>query len=65
MWTDILDTSSQLVRTDNGISISVHTSGLTPGAYTTWWVIDDDDGDPFFEMVFNAGGRVVRPWGRR
>ena len=62
-FVDIPGTSSKLVRTDNGVSISVHTSGLTPGAYTTWWVIDDDDGDPFFEMVFRAGGRIVGPNG--
>lgn len=31
--------SSTLVRTDNGISITVHTSDLLPGTYTNWWVI--------------------------
>lgn len=56
--------SSQLVRTDNGVSISAHMSGLAPGAYTTWWSIDADrDGAFPDEMVLNAGGGIVGPNG--
>lgn len=28
---------SRLVRTDSGVSMTSHTLGLTPGAYTIWW----------------------------
>ena len=32
--------SATLVRNDNGVGMSLHTSGLTPGdAVTVWWVI--------------------------
>jgi len=35
-------TTSTLVRNGSGISITVHTSGLEPGAYTAWWVVFND-----------------------
>jgi hypothetical protein len=36
----IPDTSSQLVRNDNGVNMTIHTNGLTPGTATTvWWVV--------------------------
>ena len=32
--------SAMLVRTDTGVTMTIHTSGLDPGAaYTGWWVI--------------------------
>jgi hypothetical protein len=32
--------SAMLVRTDKGVTMNIHTSGLDPGAvYTVWWVI--------------------------
>ena len=40
--TDIPGSSSTLVRTDNGVSMTLHTSGLDAGAYTIWWVIFND-----------------------
>lgn len=64
-FTDIPGTSSKLVRTDNGVSISAHASGLAPGVYTTWWSIDKN-GDGVFpdEMVLYAGGGIVGPNGK-
>jgi len=56
--------SSQLVRTDNGVSISAHIPGLAPGAYTTWWSISTDDDLSFpDEIVILAGGGIVGPNG--
>lgn len=54
---------SKLVRNDSGLSISTHTSGLPPGAYTFWWIIDED-GNGFSptnprSIGINAGGKVV------
>jgi hypothetical protein len=40
--TNIPGSSSTLVRTDNGVSMTLHTSGLDAGAYTVWWVIFND-----------------------
>ncbi len=35
--------SSMLVRTDDGVTMTIHTSDLEPGAaYTVWWVIFND-----------------------
>lgn len=32
--------TSRLVRTDRGVSMTLHTTGLTPGnVYTVWWVV--------------------------
>ena len=48
-------TSAQLIRTDNRISITIHSKGLVPGdVYTVWWVLFNNpgacsaapDGDP-------------------
>ena len=36
--------SSKLVRTDDGISKTLHTTGPTPGASTNWWVINEGGG---------------------
>jgi hypothetical protein len=36
---DIEGSSSTLVRTDNGVSMTVRTSELDAGTYTIWWVI--------------------------
>jgi hypothetical protein len=37
---DLPGTSSQLVRNDTGVSMTIHTNGLTAGsAYTVWFVI--------------------------
>jgi hypothetical protein len=30
---------SKLVRTDRGVSMTIHTSDLDPGPHTNWWVI--------------------------
>jgi hypothetical protein len=39
------DAWSALVRTDSGISMTLHTSGLAPGsAATVWWVIFNNPG---------------------
>jgi hypothetical protein len=36
----VLGSSAMLVRTDKGVTMTIHTSGLDPGAaYTVWWVI--------------------------
>jgi len=31
--------SSTLVRTDDGVSVHLLTTGLEPGAYTNWWIM--------------------------
>ena len=36
---------SELKRTSDGISIEIKTNGLPEGAYSLWWVIDNDDDD--------------------
>lgn len=65
LGTVVLGSSSQLVRTDDGVSISAHISGLTPGTYTTWWSIDTNgDGVLPDEIVMLAGGGVVGPNGK-
>lgn len=36
----IPNSASKLVRTDNGLAMTIRTSGLEPGhAYTVWWVV--------------------------
>ena len=30
---------SRLLRTDNSLTVNIHTSDLPPGAYSVWWVI--------------------------
>lgn len=60
---------SQLIRTDNGVAMSLRTFDLDPGgAYTVWWVIFNtpqgcspaDDGMPVCgeDDIFDARGRV-------
>jgi hypothetical protein len=50
---------SQLVRNDNGVAVTMHTSGLTPGdAVTMWWVITNP-GDTGFSTVQYAAGHVI------
>jgi hypothetical protein len=53
--------SASLVRTPNGLSMSLEASGLTPGnAVTIWWVIDNNPGDDIlFDGRCNAGGHMV------
>jgi hypothetical protein len=69
---------STLMRNDNGVRMTVHTSDLDPGAaYTVWWVIfnnpaacgvacmEDDLGNPAVEAsVVFAAGHVLPPTGR-
>ena len=64
---------SQLVRNPNGLTLTIHTSDLPPGAYTVWWVIENypqycterpcssaDEANPLVQTsVFNATGHVV------
>jgi hypothetical protein len=60
---------SQLIRTDNGIAMDLHTFDLDPGsAYTVWWVIFNTpqgcspapDGTPMCgeDDIFDERGRV-------
>ena len=70
LWSDgseIKDTASTLTRYDNGVSMTLHTSGLTPGdVVTAWWVVfnkpencsDNDCGDNDLFM-FDASGNMV------
>ncbi len=51
--------SSTLIRTDNGISVHLTTSGLQQGAYSVWWVVIEEGAF----KVGNATGRVVGPEG--
>ena len=48
--------SSTLMRTDNGVTIHLHTSGLAPGAYTFWWVVFNPGSPP---VAGRAAGHVV------
>ncbi len=51
------DGQAWLTRTDNGLTMQVHATGLEPGAaYTVWWIVDDGDGSFF---VQNASGGLV------
>jgi len=52
---------SSLVRTDNGVSMTLMTTGLAPGAYTVWWVVFNPD-VPGMSVGF-AAGHVVGPDG--
>jgi len=36
--------SSQLVRTNRGVSMNIKTNDLTPGAYTNWWIVFNNPG---------------------
>jgi hypothetical protein len=42
--TMVYDASSQLVRTDKGVSMTIDTNGLYAGAYTNWWVVFNNPG---------------------
>jgi len=71
----VLGSSATLVRTDKGLTITIHTSGLEPGAaHTVWWVIYNnpehcvsdvctdppDFGNPDVQgTVLNATGHVI------
>jgi hypothetical protein len=37
--------SSKLVRTDRGVSMTIDTNDLDPGAYTNWWIIFNNPGE--------------------
>ena len=46
--------SADLVRNDNGVTCTIHTSGLVPGdAYSVWWVIPDES------LIYNASGGLA------
>ena len=55
------DGTASLVRNKNGISLQVHSNGLTPGnAYTAWFIVFD--GEPFDNdglIVVHAAGHIV------
>jgi len=63
--------SSTLVRTDKGVTMTIHTSGLQPGAaHTVWWVIFNNPEkcavpnqcNPMLDLpdtVLNATGHVI------
>ncbi len=52
----IADTSSQLVRNDNGVNMTIHTNSLAPGSATTvWWVIFNHP-----SKCHNVGGPGLR-----
>jgi hypothetical protein len=70
--------SSTLVRNGNGVSMTLHTSGLEPGAaYTMWWVVfnhlaecatspcgEPDLFDPdVAALVTHAAGHIIGPNG--
>src|SRR5919197_5216027 len=45
---------AQLVRNDNGVTCTIHTSGLIPGdVYSVWWVMPDEG------LVYNAAGSIA------
>ncbi len=67
----VVGASSKIVRTDNGVTLSVKTT-VDPGAYTMWWLVWNDPGsctgggglqcDPAVdapECVLFAAGHVV------
>ena len=60
------DGMATLVRNQNGISLQVHSTGLTSGnAYTAWFIVFD--GEPFADdglIVVHAAGHVVGGNGR-
>ncbi len=69
----VVDANSVLVRNRRGISMTIHTSELPPGAYSVWWVIHNypefcterpctltDEANPLVQAsVLNATGSVV------
>jgi hypothetical protein len=64
---DLPGTSSSLVRTDSGVSMTIHTNGLVSGnAYTVWFVIFNtpadcvDDGCGVDDVFANRGTPSLR-----
>lgn len=58
--------NSSLVRTDNGLSLTLSTSGLIPGdVYTVWWIIFKPDGMGGLEfgVITNASGNQANSSG--
>lgn len=53
---------SKLVRTDNGVSMTLLATDLPPGVYSIWWVINFEPGTPF-PFGF-ATSHVVGPNGK-
>jgi hypothetical protein len=53
----VLPGSSTLMRTDNAVTIHLHTSGLQPGAYTFWWAVFNPG--QTVPVVGRAAGHVV------
>ena len=58
---------STLIRTEDWLAVSIHTHNLPAGAYTFWWIIDED-GAGFGSanprsIGINAGGGIVRSAG--
>ncbi len=51
---------SQLVRTDNGVNMTLMATGLEPGVYSVWWAINFGTSD--FSLGF-AASHVVGPNG--
>jgi hypothetical protein len=52
---------SKLVRTDNGVSMTLLATDLPPGVYSVWWVVNF--GTPDFPFGF-ATSHVVGPSGK-
>lgn len=65
---------SSLTRTADGVTASIHTSDLPPGAYTFWWIVfnnpefctngecgEDDIFAAPFEPIINDAGAVGSP----
>ena len=57
----------ELTRTAGGLSITVEASGLPPGTYTNWWIIDEgglsNGRTRAFEIGLRATGGIVGPDG--
>ena len=55
---DIPDSRAQLVRNDNGVSVTLRTTGLIPGdAYSVWWIVFDNPDFP--TMALNTTGGIA------
>lgn len=49
--------SATILRNKNGISVQIHSTGLTPGnAYTAWFIVIEGGNPP---IVVNAAGNIV------
>jgi len=52
--------SATLLRNKNGISVQIHSTGLTPGnAYTAWFIAFEEGGNPDHPIVVHAAGNIV------